>query len=222
MNRTAELAGWHPALPGSRLYVLTDSRMIGDRDLFAIVEAAVAAGADIIQYREKQKSRELMLAETKRLAHIIHNRNKLFIINDYPDLVAESGADGVHLGQHDMPVAAARKIIPAGSLIGISTHTVAQAKKAQVDGADYIGIGPVFATNTKDGVCDPIGLQLMKQMITAVTIPYVTIGGINQDTIDQVLAAGSKRVAVVSAVMNSENPGVAAASLRKIIDERLR
>ena len=136
----------------------------------------------------------------------------LLIINDRPDVAALCGADGVHVGQDDLPVADARRIVGAGRLVGVSTHTLAQARPAAADGADYIGVGPMFATATKDA--GPVaGPQLLRQVAAEVPLPHVAIGGITADNVAQLVAAGARRVAVCSAVIAAADPQAAARAI---------
>ncbi|MEW5694101.1 MAG: thiamine phosphate synthase [Candidatus Hydrogenedentota bacterium] len=210
-------------LSKSKLYVITDSQMIGNRDIFNIVEDVAKNGADIIQYREKNKSFNEMVSEAKEIMKIVHKYNKIFIINDYPLLMKATNADGLHLGQDDIlrhrGIDAGRKLI-GDKILGLSTHNLKQAKDAQRLGADYIGIGPVFFTDTKEGVCKPIGLEMMKKMIGSVNIPYFVIGGIHLNNIKEVLKKGAKRIAVVSEVMKSHNPGKSIIQLQELLNEK--
>lgn len=156
------------------------------------------------QYRNKNASRKEIYDTALRLVHLAHKSEALFIVNDHADIAVAVGADGVHLGQDDFPIEYARKLLSPGKLIGISTHSLKQAKDAQAAGADYIGFGPIFATTTKDaGQTQGIGaLTVVKQ---AVSIPVMAIGGITHANVQEVIRAGADGVAVISAVLSSDD-----------------
>ena len=170
---------------------------------------ALAAGVRNIQYRNKNASRKEIYETALRLVHLAHENEALFIVNDHADIAVATGADGVHLGQDDLPIEYARKLLGPGKLIGISTHSLKQAKDAQAAGADYIGFGPLFATTTKDaGQAQGIGaLTAVKQ---AVSIPVIAIGGITHATVREVIRAGADGVAVISAVLSADDVKTAA------------
>lgn len=174
------------------LYVIIDRELLGARDIVKFAEKLVSSGIRIIQYRDKVSPLENSL-KLKKLGIPV------LIINDYPDIAKEIDADGVHLGQQDMDIAEARAILGKEKIIGRSTHSLQQALEAQQQGADYIGIGPVFHTDTKKGAA-PIGLDVVREVVQQVSIPVVAIGGINLDNIDKVLSTGVTRVAIASAI----------------------
>ncbi|MFH1655533.1 MAG: thiamine phosphate synthase [Candidatus Omnitrophota bacterium] len=189
-------------LKNSRLYVLLDSD-ICSRRLIEIAKQAIKAGADIIQLRLKDGS----VKDRLRYAQILRRLTKgksLFVVNDYIDVALASKADGVHLGQHDMPIEITRKILGKKILIGISCHSLKQAKEAQRKGADYIGIGPIFSTPAKPKA-KAIGLKVLRRVKKNIRIPFFAIGGIDQKNIRQISDCGAKRVAVVRAVCKSNN-----------------
>lgn len=192
-----------------------------EEDYARRVGAACEGGADVIQFRDKLLSVKERYAIASRLRRICAERRVLFIVNDSLDLALAVGADGVHLGQEDLPLPAARRLAdgtaPGEFLIGRSTHSLSQALEAQQEGADYIGIGPVFATPTKPA-CEPVGLRLVREVTSRVQTPHVAIGGIDAGNVEQVLAAGAERVAVVRAVCGA--PDVAAAARR--LKEKLK
>jgi len=191
INRKARLG------PGNfGAYVITSL------DHLDIAVNACKGGAKIIQYREKNIHRKIMLERAKALREITRPYNTLLIINDYIDIALLVEADGVHLGQDDIPLEAARRITPPGFIIGISTHSLEQAIDAEIRGADYIGCGPVFATPTKEHYL-PIELEIVKQVIEQVQIPVVTIGGLNLDNLHQVKAAGAINFAMVRAFQHN-------------------
>jgi len=157
----------------------------------------------IVQLRDKISAKPGILKSALKLKQRLQGSNTLFIVNDYPDLAVFSGADGVHLGQEDMPLEKARQILGKDYIIGISCHNLVQALKAQKQGADYIGIGPVFATPTKPGI-RPIGLKVLNELKGKIKIPYFAIGGINKNNIGKIIAAGCRRVAVRGAAADAK------------------
>ncbi len=196
-----------------RLYVLLTSHLCKS-DPIATAEAVIAGGADCIQVREKEMSDRQLLAHARRVREITQSGGALLIINDRPDIAAIVAADGVHLGQDDMPVADARRSLPTGAIIGVSTHNIAQARAAVADGADYIGVGPMFPTTTKDA--GPIaGVACLTEVIAEISLPHVAIGGITAGNVGELVAAGARCVAVCSSVITSDNPAKAAAEIKK-------
>jgi len=164
---------------------------------------ALQAGVKWVQYRDKDRSRRKIYEESIRLMGIIKKFDAALIVNDHPDIALAADADGVHLGQDDLPVKEARKIMGEGRTIGISTHTVEQARDADRDGADYIGFGPVFHTTTKDAG-RPRGIEMLREIKRQVRIPVVAIGGITIENIRPVLEAGADAVAVSSALLRGD------------------
>ncbi len=172
------------------------SYVITSGDAVSIAKKACLAGARIIQYRDKTASRKQMLETARRLRDITTDHNVMLIVNDFIDVAMLVSADGIHLGQDDIPISEARNITPEGLIIGISTHSIDQAKEAEAAGADYIGIGPVFATPTKQGNV-PIGMDIVREVVSIMHIPVVAIGGINPDNVNQLKGAGVTNVAMV-------------------------
>jgi len=164
---------------------------------------ALQAGVKWVQYRDKERSRREMYEESIRLMGIAKKFNATLIVNDHPDIALAADADGVHLGQDDLPVKEARKIMGKNRIIGISTHTVEQARNAGRDGADYIGFGPVFHTTTKDAG-RPMGIEMLREIKRQVQIPVIAIGGINAENIRPVLETGVDAVAVSSAILRGD------------------
>ncbi|MBI5141618.1 MAG: thiamine phosphate synthase [Nitrospirae bacterium] len=181
------------------LYALTDTR-ISCLPHYETAAALLDGGARIIQLRDKVMT-PLELYETAcRIADLCRRFDALFIVNDRVDIAIASGADGVHLGQDDLPLALARKVCGARFIIGISTHTIDQALEAERGGADYIGFGPIFGTSTKDTGYAPRGLGMLAEVRAAVKIPVAAIGGITTNNAGDVLRAGADMLAVASAV----------------------
>jgi thiamine-phosphate pyrophosphorylase len=202
-----------------KLYVIIDSRAAGGRSLVDVAAEAAKGGADIIQLREKDAAaREIVdLGRAVKKAVVAVSKDALFIINDRPDIALACGADGVHIGQDDIPPDAARAVIGKDKVLGISTHSLEQAFAARKSGADYIGVGPVFSTPTKPDY-KAVGLGLVREVRKAVNIPFVAIGGISADNIGQVIDAGAQRIAVVRAVCGAGNIAAAAKALKERLD----
>jgi thiamine-phosphate pyrophosphorylase len=194
-------------LAAARLYLVC-----GDEsdDFF---EAALRGGVDIVQLRVKEATPEAIEPAARRLRRRCRDHDALFIVNDHPGLAAEVDADGVHLGQEDLPVAEARRIVGPERLVGLSTHSPAQVDAAAGIEADYIGVGPVSETPTKPGR-PGVGLELVRYAAERSPLPFFAIGGISSDNIDAVRGAGAQRVAVVRALTESPHPEVAAQQLR--------
>jgi len=161
------------------------------------------AGLKWVQYRDKEKSRREIYEEAIRLRKLTKDFNAVLIVNDYADIALAVDADGVHLGQDDLPIRETRKIMGSNKIIGISTHSLEQAKEAEKDGADYIGFGPVFHTVTKD-VGSPKGTDMLQEIKRHVQIPVIAIGGINLENIKLVLDTGVDAVAVASAILSGD------------------
>jgi len=178
-------------------------------------EAAVRAGVKIIQLRMKHASREAILREAREMRRVTAGTETLFIVNDDPSLAAEAGADGVHVGQSDMPPTDVRARFPGIRIVGLSTHNLDQVRASRTQPIDYIGVGPVYATPTKD-IPDPtLGLQTMAEMIATAAHPAVAIGGIDASRLPDVLAAGARNFAVVRAVCQSHDPYAAICALQQ-------
>ena len=208
-------------MPDYTLYLVTDRSLSKGRATLQIVTAAVAGGATCVQLREKHCGTREFINEALALKPLLNAHNIPLIINDRLDVALAVGADGVHLGQTDMPIAMARKIAGSSLLIGISAESLEDALEAQREGADYIGISPVFATPTKIDTAPPLGLAGVSKIRAQVDIPMVGIGGINQDNAASVIAAGADGVAVVSAIVSAADPGTAAKSLKASIEQAL-
>lgn len=161
-----------------------------------ITREACKGGARVIQYRDKNSTRKEMLEIADKIREITRKFETLFIVNDFIDIALISGADGVHLGQDDIPVKRAREIIPDDFIVGVSTHSLEQAIDAEKAEADYIGIGPVFSTPTKEDYV-PIGFSTVGEVVRSVSIPAVAIGGIKLDNVEQLVEIGVKNVAMI-------------------------
>lgn len=182
----------------------------------ACAEAAVRANLRFIQLRMKHAPRERVVEIARKLRAITSGTKTYFIVNDDPEIASEVGADGVHLGQGDLPLPVARKRFPDLKIFGLSTHSLAQVAAARAVSPDYIGIGPVYATPTKDIPDSTLGLSAMRAMLDAAPCPAVAIGGIDAARLPETLRAGARNFAVVRAVCASENPYAAVCELQKI------
>lgn len=203
------------------LYLVTDRSLSKGRSNREIVEAAVAGGVTCVQLREKHCGTREFIHEALALRPLLRDHNIPLIINDRLDVALVVEADGVHLGQSDMPIAMARKIAGRSLLIGISAESADDALKAEQEGADYIGISPVFSTPTKIDTAPPLGLGGVSKIRGLVDIPLVGIGGINLDNAASVIGAGADGVAVVSAIVSAEDPTDATSMLKTLVDQAL-
>ncbi|MBI5740865.1 MAG: thiamine phosphate synthase [Nitrospirae bacterium] len=184
------------------LYLITDRQLAGLSHI-EIACRALASGISIIQLREKQMSKKDLYRQALAVRILARKHGAAFIINDYIDIALAADADGVHLGQEDLPVAEARRIMGRKKIIGVSTHSLKQAVAAQREGADYIGFGPMFETSTKDAGT-PKGLKLLREVRRRVAIPIVAIGGISRENASDVLRSGADAVAVMSAILRGD------------------
>jgi len=204
------------------LCVITDRRLSRARTVATIVRQALTGGAPIIQLREKELPAREVFELALELRRITREAGALFIVNDRVDIAAASGADGVHLGQDDLPVAAARRLLGAGALVGISARTVEQARRAERDGADYLGVGPVYdARSTKPDALEAQGVELIRTVGTGSDLPIVAIGGISAGRAAAPVRAGAAGVAVISAVVAADDVAGAARELRREVLEAL-
>ncbi len=187
------------------LYVVTDRYLSGKLPPGKVVEQAIQGGATCIQLRDKEGDGGDLFKIALELKEITQKRNITFIINDRLDIALAVKADGVHLGQEDLPAGIARRIMPPEMILGVSANTVQQALEAQEAGASYLGIGPVFSTTTKTDARPPIGLGTLSEICSTVDIPVVGIGGIDAGNAGLVIEAGAQGVAVVSFVVGAED-----------------
>lgn len=201
--------------------MITDPLSQKGRGHLEVLAQALEGGADAVQLRDKNASREALIAVGKTLKALCMKWGALFIVNDRLDVAEALEADGVHIGQSDLPVATVRSLLGEKMLLGVSTHSLDQAVSAEAGGADYIGVGPIFPTPTKPDY-PPVGCQLISQVRGRVHIPFVAIGGIDLSTVDKVLGAGADSVAVVRAVVAQEDARQAARCLKEKLLERKR
>ena len=200
------------------VYVVTDRSLSRGRSTLEVVREAVEGGATCVQLREKQAGTREFLEEARVLRPWLRGRNIPLFINDRVDIALAVEADGVHLGQQDMPIADARRLGPPSWIIGVSAESVEDAIRAENVGADYIGVSPVFSTPTKTDTASPLGLEGLRAIRAAVRIPLVAIGGIHLRNAREVIRAGADGLAVVSAIVSADSPREAAAALRREID----
>lgn len=198
------------------IYPVTCERLSGGRSNLEVLKAVIQGGAKIIQLREKGYSIKKLYNLAVKFREITAKAGVLLIINDHVDIALSVGADGVHLGQDDFPLQAAREIAP-DLIIGASTHSLPEAVQAQKDGADYINIGPIFPTSTKEGVERFLGPEAIAAISPAIAVPFTVMGGISEANIDQVLARGARRVAVVTAITKAANIAEQTRLLKEII-----
>lgn len=204
-----------------RLYAVTDRAWVGRQTLYEQVEAAIRGGATCVQLREKHLDKAAFLAEARQIAALCKARGVPFIINDDLDIALACGADGVHVGQDDMPAAEVRRRAGRDLIVGVSAHNVAEARKAAADGADYLGAGAVFTTSTKQDVT-ALSHAGLKAICEAVDIPVVAIGGIGPENILDLAGCGLDGVAVVSALFAREDTAQAARQMRALAEQIAR
>ena len=203
------------------LYAVTDRAWVGKQTLYQQIEAALQNGVTCVQLREKTLDEEAFAREAAEIGELCRRYGVPLIINDNVELALRCGADGVHVGQEDMEAAAVRKRVGDGMIVGVSAHNVAEAMRAEACGADYLGVGAVFGSATKTNVCD-MTVETLRAIRDAVKIPVVAIGGINEKNIGRLHGSGVDGVAVVSAIFAAEDPGAAAARLRKLSEEMVK
>ena len=199
------------------LYAITDRKMLGDMSEVEAARLCFEGGADVVQLRMKDTDGGEMLEKAKAIQEIAQQYCKFFIVNDRLDIAVLAGADGVHLGQTDIPVQEARRLVGDEMIIGVSASTVEEAVKAVDDGADYIGVGSIFNTSTKPDADQGIGLDTLMDICQAVDVPVVAIGGINKGNIRDVIRAGADGAAVVSAIMAKPDIKAAAHELKVMV-----
>jgi len=201
-----------PILVIAGLYVIIDPDACGSRAPLLVARLAIEGGARAIQWRDKRRDKGDQLTDARALAALCRAHGVAFIANDHADLALACGADGVHLGQHDLPIAAVRPIVGDGMIIGVSTNNVEEARAAQAAGANYVAVGAIFATASKE-TTRTASLDRLRDVKAAVRVPVVAIGGISAANVAGVVAAGADAAAVISAVCAADDPRAAAAEL---------
>jgi len=203
------------------LYVIIDPAACRRRPAADIARAALEGGATIIQWRNKRRDPGDQLADARAIVALCREYGAISIINDYPDLAQASGADGVHLGQGDAAIEAVRPIVGDAMIIGVSTNNADEARRAEAEGADYVAIGAIFATASKD-VTRTASIERLREVKQAVRVPVVAIGGIDASNIASVVEAGADAAAVISAVCAADDPRAAASELAEMWHSRPR
>lgn len=209
---TLALTGLRTAL---RLYVATDRALAGDRDPCAIIAAALRGGASAVQLRDKEATARETLALGSRLRALTRAHGVLFIVNDRADLALALGADGVHLGQDDLPVAAARRILGPDAVIGVSANLPEEACRAEEQGASYVGVGPAYPTSTKANTRALLGPERIALVRAATRLPLVAIGGITAAGAPALRAAGADGICVIGAVIGAPDPETATRAIAR-------
>jgi len=187
-----------------RLYAITGEQFHPGKPMLEVMEQAILGGTDIIQLRDKSGDIAEIRKKAAALRRLTAQYGVTFIVNDYIDIALEVDADGVHLGQGDVPLAEARRRM-GDKIIGISTHAINEAIQAERDGADYIGVGPIFPTKTKLDVVAPVTVSYVQEVARMINIPFVAIGGIKLHNVDEVIKAGATRICAVSEIVGSDD-----------------
>jgi thiamine-phosphate pyrophosphorylase len=200
----------------ARLYVLVTDALCRS-SLVGTVKEALLGGAQVIQLREKGVDDRTLLGRAQEVRRLTKAARALFIVNDRPDIALVAEADGVHLGQEDLAVREARRVLGPDAIIGVSTHNIEQVKNAVFDGATYIGVGPTFSSPTKE-FAELVGLEFVRQATALTTLPAFVLGGVTLGNVEQVIAAGASRVAVSSVICAAEDPQATARQLRRLLD----
>lgn len=201
------------------VYVITDTRLSRERSIADIVVAAIAGGATCIQLREKDLSTRELYDKAKILRELTQRQGITFIVNDRLDIALAVEADGVHLGQDDLPASTGRRILPPQMILGITARNLPQALQFERDGASYLGVGAVYGTETKDNTGTPIGLHGLAEIARGVRIPVVGIGGINAQRAGEVIRAGASGVAVVSAIVAAADVAAATQEIARAVND---
>ena len=207
------------SLKNSRLYCVIDKQTCKNARIGHLASELSDNNVEMIQLRDKCSGKKEVLEEAFVLRRVLAKTKTIFIVNDHAEIAFLTDADGVHLGQDDLTIEAARKLLGKDKIIGLSCQSLRQAVEAQDKGADYIGIGPIFPTSTKPGY-EAFGLDLVRQCSKKIRIPVFAIGGIDLENIKSVLKSGAKRVAVCSAVCAAKDPGLSARSFYRILHSK--
>ena len=203
------------------LYAVTDRHWLDGRRLIDVVRESLDGGVTMVQLREKTLEEEKFLEEAKELQALCRERGVPFLVNDNVEIAREMNADGVHVGQSDMEALDVRAILGPDKILGVSAQTVEQAVLAEKHGADYLGVGAVFPTGSKDDA-DDVSYDTLKAICQAVSIPVVAIGGITQQNVEKLAGSGICGVAVISAIYAAKDVKAAAADLKSTVEEMLR
>jgi thiamine-phosphate pyrophosphorylase len=202
-----------------RLYAIIDAAQVGAKSPVLIAEALFLAGVHLIQYRDKTGSSRRLFEASREIAGRARRANSLFIVNDRADIARASGADGVHLGQEDLPVELARRVLRVGQQVGISTHTLSQVSEAESSSADYVAFGPISATRSKERPGPVVGLDGLRQARVLTRKPLVAIGGITLANAQAVIEAGADSIAVIHDLLTVEDIGARAQQFLRLLGE---
>jgi len=184
-------------------YFITDSDL-SKNDIYSDTENAIKAGCKIVQYREKNKTKEEIFREAKKLKKTCEGK-AIFLINDYIDIALACNADGIHIGQDDVSYETARTLLGKDKIIGLTVHSLEEAIEAERLGVDYIGLAPIFKTGTKEDARDPIGIDIIKIVKKNVNLPIVAVGGINKNNVQEIIESGADSVVSIYGVLNSND-----------------
>ena len=201
----------------ANFYFVTDSEL-NKNNIFSDAENAINAGCKIIQYREKNKSTKDMIEEARQLKEICEGK-AILLVDDRVDVALAVGADGVHIGQEDIPYETARLLLGMNKIIGLTVHNLEEAIEAEKLGVDYIGLAPIFKTDTKEDAREPIGTKMIETVRKNVSLPIVAVGGINKHNVKDVIDSGADSVVSIYAVLNSDNVYNEVSEFAKIIKE---
>jgi len=199
------------------VYLVTDPRLPAERFLAEVVEASIRGGVNVVQYRDKQSGTRNMVEASRALCNLCHRMGAYLFVNDRVDVALAIDADGVHLGQEDMPIGIARRLLGPDKLIGITVHNVEEIKEAELEGADYLSVAPVFATATKPDHQNPLGLEGVRALAAHANKPLLAIGGINRLNAASVIHSGAAGVCVVSAIISADDPRRATQELHETV-----
>ncbi len=203
-----------------RFYAILDADQLGERSPVAVCDTLLSAGVRLIQYRNKNASSRELFETSRQLAERVRHAGGMFIVNDRADVAKAAGADGVHLGQEDLPVESARRILEPGNCIGFSTHDLEQVAEADKTSADYIAFGPVFPTQSKARPDPVVGLEGLRAARRATRKPLVAIGGITLERVREVIAAGANSVAVIADLLRTPDIATRAREFLKVVGEK--
>jgi thiamine-phosphate pyrophosphorylase len=202
-----------------KLHILTDTVLQSRFSHMEITRLAIVGGADTIQYRQKRGSTREMIEIARNMKRLCSEADVTFIVNDRLDVAIAAEADGVHLGQEDFPIPMARELLGEGRIIGGSAATLDEARKCLSEGADYVGFGPVYPTSSKDDAGPVSGIDILKQVVEIIPVPIIAIGGVGAENIPDVMRAGARGIAVISAVCCQDDPEKATRSLYQALNK---
>lgn len=201
------------------IYGMTAEDLSYSNDNIKDVKDMLDAGIKVIQYREKKKKFKYMYDQLVIIRQMTKEAGAMLIVDDFVGLALAVGADGVHVGQEDIPVEAIKAIAPKDFIVGVSTHKLEHAQRAVESGADYIGVGPIYATQTKEDVCNPVGLDYLDYVAANVKIPFVAIGGIKENNIDDVFESGCNLACLVTGIVGQSDIKKVVRDLKRVYDE---